>query len=474
MGLAGLVGEIMAFWKGVTSEIKPIINTFGDGVNTALTPFEIKDSELTDCLNMCADDYPAIRTRNDRVLVNVTAIPNGIGKRNNSEIHVVDGNTWKYSTGSTTWNELTTTLTSTGAKFGEFATGTARYTIMMNGNQAKYWDGASSALNIDSTGIVYSKLFTIHKGHIFILKDNYVKFNALNLINDWTATGDVGSGTIILTNSVGAGTAITTYNDHVIIWSGNSMHELYGSDPLNYELKDITNDVGCCADRSVQEVKGKLYWMDYTGVYLYTGGLPRKVSDPVKKWIDGINPAYASLCCAGVKDEKYYLSIPYKSTANNLVLVFDTYKGVWTIEDGTFIDFENISDTLYGLSSSGTIDNMNSTGITGIDNSTAITWSMDTKAYNDSAAANKKSISRMFLTYEGTTKATIAIGCSTNVNTTTFSTIIQSTIASTEPSLVKYNIPTSDLYDVNWYRLRFSGTGHIKIHNLQKDIRVRR
>jgi hypothetical protein len=465
----------LAFWKGVKTEIQPVVNTFGDGVNTYLTPFEIQNGELTDCLNMCADDYPAIRTRNDRVKINSVTTPHAIGKRNNSQMHVVDGNTWKYSSaGSTAWVDVSTGLSSTSAKFGEFATGTARYTLMMNSTQAKYWDGASTALNMDSTGIVYSKLFTVHKGHIFILKDNYVKFNALNLINDWTAVGDIGSGIINITNSVGAGSAITTYNDHVVIWCSNSMHELYGSDPLNYELKDITNDVGCCSDRSVQEVKGKLFWMDYTGVYMYTGGLPRKVSDPVKKWIDGINQAYAHLCCAGVKDEKYYIAIPYKSTANNLTLVYDTYNNKWTVEDGTFIDFENISDTLYGLSSSGTIDNMNSTGMTGLDNSTAIPYRLVTKAYNDSAVANKKSLARMYLTAEGTTTATIAIGYATNINSTTMTELTTSVTMSTEPTLTKINIPVNKLSDVNWYKLQASGSGHAKIHSLQKDIRVRK
>ena len=467
--------RVLAYWKGITSEMKPVIHTFGGGVNTYLTPFEIQDGELTDCLNVCADDYPAIRTRNDRVLKDTIGTPHAIGKRNNTDLHVASSNTWKYSTaGSTNFTDLTTTLASTGARIGEFVTGTARYSILMNGTQAKYWDGTSTALNMDSTGIVYSKLFTVHKGHIFILKDNYAKFSALNLPNDWTAVGDVGSGTIIITNAVGIGAAITTFNDHVIMWCTNSMHELYGSDPVNYELKDVTNDVGCCSDRTVQEVKGKLFWMDYTGVYMYTGGLPRKVSDKVKKWIDGINIAYAHLCCAGVKDEKYYLSIPYKSTTNNTVLVYDTRNDIWTIEDGTFIDFENISDTLYGLASSGTIDNMCSTGITGLDNSTAITYKFVTKAYNDGAVANKKSLARMYLTAEGTTTATIAVGYSTNINSTTITPLTTSVTMSTEPTLTKTYIPTSALYDVNWYKLQVNGTGHAKIHNIQKDIRVRR
>jgi hypothetical protein len=463
----------MAYWNGLKFRKRSYINTFGKGVNTYVTPFEVSDGEITDEINMCSDDLPAIRVRNDRVFYSSQlTTPNGIGKRNNSQLHVVDGNTWKYwSTATNNFVDLSTALSNTSAKILDYARGTNRYTIVWNSSQAKYWDGTSTALNFASTDLPYTKLFTVHKGRIYGLSDNDITYNALQLIDDWTSVNDAGS--IDVTRSVGVGTAITTFADHVIVWSENSMHELFGTGPYNYELKDITNDVGCVNDRTVIEVKGSLFWLDYTGVYQYTGGLPRKVSDKVSKYINGINWTYKSLCASGVKDDKMYLSIPYGSTACNKVLVYDIRKDIWHIEDGNFINFVNISDTLYGQQADGFIQNMDNGLKTGLDNSTAITWQFETKAFNDNTIAGQKTLSEMYMVAEGTSNATKQVLFSTNVNSSTFVSLIASTGLSTEPNVIRTVLPSTSLQNTNWYRFRVKGTGQVKVHSIHKNFRIK-
>ena len=464
----------MAYWRPLKYKKKSYVNTFGKGVNTYLTPFEIDDGEVTDELNMCSDDFPATRTRNDRVYYSSQlTTPHGVGKRENSQLHSIDGNTWQYwSTATDNWVELTTTLSSTNALIFEYPTGTNRYTIMWNSTQAKYWDGTSTALNFASTGLPYTKMGTVHKGRIYGLADNDIKYSALQLIDDWTSVLDAGAKDV--TRSVGVGTAITTYADHVIVWSANSMHELYGTYYGNYELVDITNDVGCVNNRVHKEVKGKLYWLDYTGVYQYTGGLPRKVSDKVDKYIDNLNWTYSDLCSFGNKDEKLYFSLPYDgSTSCNITLVYDTRNDIWHVEDGNFNHFVNIADTLYGQQADGFLQNMDNGLKTGLDNSTAIPWNFVTKAYNDDTIDGEKTISNIYFAAEGTSNAASQIDYTTNINSTTYVSLVASTGLSTEPTVTKSIIPSTALQNVNWYKLRVKGTGNVKSHSINKMFRIK-
>ena len=119
----------MALWNPLRFERKQIINSLGDGINTGVPPFDIKDSELTYVRNMGSQEYPAITTRYGRTFLSTSmptlTTPNGIGERNNEQLHVIDGNTWKYwNPSSTSFVNLTTSLTSTDGDIQDFATGT--------------------------------------------------------------------------------------------------------------------------------------------------------------------------------------------------------------------------------------------------------------------------------------------------------------------------------------------------------------
>jgi hypothetical protein len=67
------------------------------------------------------------------------------------------------------------------------------------------------------------------------------------------------------------------------------MHELYGTSANDFILVDVSNEIGCIDNKAHVECNGQLYWLDYTGIYLYTGGIPVKVSHNVTKYIENIN-----------------------------------------------------------------------------------------------------------------------------------------------------------------------------------------
>jgi len=472
----------LAYWRPLRYQTKRVMQTLGDGINTAVPPFDIEDGENTYHRELDSRDYPALSVRPGRSTYGTagTTSPFGLGKREDSYLHAIDNNTWRYWNSATTaWVNITTGLSSTEGRIEEYADGTNRYTILMNSSQKKIWDGTSTALNFGDTNTPDTKYFCVHKQRVYAIDNDNglsIGFSALDLPNDWTTADD--SGSIRITNAAGNGTAIVTYGDHVICFTEHSMHELYGTGPDNYELIDVGGAVGCISDRSVVACQGKLYWAAYDGFYQYAGGLPRKVSDAVNAYWDDINFTYRAKIASGSVEEYIYVAIPYGSaaTANNLILKYDTRLGKWYIETGNFVDFVRIGNVLYGVDKDGAYWNMRDEDATA-DSTTPISWSWISKPFHENAVEGKKTLSEMWLVVDRSTGSTsFSIGFSTNVHnndSTSFTTITSTVGASSNIQNVRHLIPSSDLQDVNWYRLRLAGTGQTKVHYLQKNFRVK-
>lgn len=469
-----------AYWKPTRFEKREVINRFGDGINTGLPPFQIADSEATYLRNMDSREYPAATVRPGRstYAVSLSTNINGLGQRNNSQIHVVDGNTWKYWVpASSAYTNLTTALsTSAQAEFEEFATGTNRYTILMNSTQKLIWDGTSTALVLGDANTPNTNIFTVHKGRIYAARDNDIMFCALNKTTDWTTAQD--AGTIDITRAKGEITGLYEYNDKVIAFTEFSMHELFGTGPANYDLIDVEGEIGCISDRSLVKANRRLYWLWYDGVYEYSGSSPIKISDPVDDYIKSINLTYKTKCVSGSIGDFFYLSIPYGASANqnNIILKYDTRIKKWYVETGAYTDFVTIGNVLYGVDTAGKLWNMRDETMT-TDAGTAIPWSLITKPYNENAIQQKKVITDLYLVADvstGSTSFTVSYSTNpTNNDSTTFSTL-ESLSGSSNIQNERIQIPVTALQNVDTYRLKFEGTGQATIHYLQKNIRVKR
>jgi len=471
----------VALWKPTRFERKQIISTLGDGINTAVPAFNIKDSEASYLRNIGSQNYPAMSVRYGRTFYNSTmptvTTPNGIGERDNDQLHVLDGVLWKYwDSGSSAFVNLSSSLSSTEGRILDFNTGSIRYTLMMNSTQKLYWDGestSSTGYSLGDASTPNTKLFTVHRGRVFAASGATVHYSALNNINDWTTAND--SGSITITRARGDITGIFEYNDHVIVFTEFSMHELYGDSPENFQLIDIEGNIGCISDKSIIKVNNKLYWLAQDGVYEYQGASPVKISLLVDTYIDDINYANRVKCAGGNINGFYYLAIPYNNTDNNLILVYDSDIRKWYIETGNFKYFVTIQNTLYGSDSTGGILDMRDMDATD-DNGTAISWEFITKPFKENDVSQKISVSDISLIYNASTTSTLNISYSTSVSSTNFTSLAVSSDLQLigEEANTLLNIPTTDLNDENWYRLKFDGTGQCDIHYLEKNYRIRR
>lgn len=466
----------LSLWSGIQHKKQVVSMDFAKGINSDNDPLDLKNDELLDAQNMCSDDFPIIRTRNDRL---ITALPQssglyGMGQRANTELHILTSNTWAYaSPDSTAWTNISTAIPSPNVpKFVDFNTQTAKYTIMAYSTgdvYNSYWDGSLYSTFSD-TNCPRSNLFTAHRYRLYgVDKDGRtLKYSALGDFTDYTTVDDAGY--IDITNAKGGIVAITTFADHVILWTENSMHELYGSAVDNYELVDVGHSIGCVNRFAYTQADGKLFWMDYSGIYMYIGGLPRKVADKIDGILDGINMSYRHLIRAGSIDNKIYFAVPYKSTENNLLIVIDiindSKRSVYTIhkEDGNWNSMVINNDRLYGLRSDGYIFDLHSTYKTGLDNSTAIDWYMETRPITDEIDM-ESAVRDIWLRHSGTTDATMSFGYTTQDNSTTFTEMAASSdFVHTDWLIDKEILPTStQLQGMKFMKFRISGTGHKKI-----------
>jgi len=282
------------------------------------------------------------------------------------------------------------------------------------------------------------------------------------LINDWPPAND--AGTIDVTRAKGVITGMVGYLDHVIVFTEHSMHELYGTGPGNYELIDVEGAVGCISHRSLTTCNAKLFWMWYDGIYMYSGGSAVKVSKPVQSYIDAINFTYKAKIVGGSMGEFLYMSIP----SSGIILKYDANLNKWYVETGTFYDFVTIGNVLYGIDSAGQAWNVRDLSATkGKDGASWIATNWISKPFNI-LPSEDLNVSEIYTVVDMTTNSTtLTLGWDDqpyNNDSTSFTTLHTFT-PSSNVQCVRTFAPSSP--PLNWYRLRFAGSGHVEVHNLE-------
>lgn len=133
----------------LSQTIKP-----GLGENQYGTPFTIDEAESVTSRNLSSRSFPAMQVRPGRAAAfSALTTPNGIGARDDSAPHVLDGTVWK-AWGGSVWNPIKTGLTSARAKFVEFTTGTTKYTVMSNGVERYSFANTATAAWVEKSPTV--------------------------------------------------------------------------------------------------------------------------------------------------------------------------------------------------------------------------------------------------------------------------------------------------------------------------------
>lgn len=77
----------------------------------------------------------------------------------------------------------------------------------------------------------------------------------------------------------------------------------------DYNLTQLDLGIGCASSRGYTKLLGTLYFLDYSGIYGTTGGLPTLLSRKVERYISGATKEGLEACTAGVKGLSTFFTI---------------------------------------------------------------------------------------------------------------------------------------------------------------------
>lgn len=120
--------------------------------------------------------------------------------------------------------------------------------------------------------------------------------------------------------SAGDITGIANYNGYPTFFKENGIYKLYGAYPSAFQMySTATTGVKAGCGKSIAKIGEALYYVSKNGVMMYAGGVPRYIGNEL-----GVRISNA---VGGTDGRKYYLC------ADGLLYVYDTYMGLWHIED---------------------------------------------------------------------------------------------------------------------------------------------
>lgn len=119
-------------------------------------------------------------------------------------------------------------------------------------------------------------------------------------------------------------TGIANYNGYPTFFKEDGIFKLYGSYPSAFQIyATATNGVKIGCGKSIAKIGDTLFYVSKNGVVAYAGGIPSYVGDPLGVRI--------SAGVGGSDGRKYFLSA--ETEEGRLLYVYDTFLGLWHIED---------------------------------------------------------------------------------------------------------------------------------------------
>lgn len=135
-------------------------------------------------------------------------------------------------------------------------------------------------------------------------------------------------------------TGITTYQNHVVCFKRNFMHEIYNT-KNPFRIQDIYAE-GTIDNRTIQDVDGRLIFVSDDNVKIYTGSNPNIISY-------NLNIPKYETAVSGQDSRNYYLYI--KNGTESHFFVYDTMIDEWSERDaeeyGEIKGFTNNSQGVY-------------------------------------------------------------------------------------------------------------------------------
>ena len=188
----------------------------------------------------------------------------------NSGVIVARLNTVYFGTG-TTW---TTVATRTAGGVYDFDIynwhGTTNIVMCDGVNQAAIYDGSTYTLLNGTNAPTNPGICAAHSDHLFFAGEsaNLGLITFTQPFSDTVFDPAQGSGTIQVGDTI---IDMVSWRDRLIILCKNSIHQLVGTSVADFQLKRITDNIGCLAKGSVQEIGGDVIFLAPDGIRTIAG-----------------------------------------------------------------------------------------------------------------------------------------------------------------------------------------------------------
>jgi hypothetical protein len=221
------------------------------------------------------------------------------------------------------------------------------------------------------------------------------------LIDDFSSA-HLGGWIDVAKNDGDSITGIFFYQNNIIVFKNRSIWKFSFTSAGIPQLELVTNEMGCCAFRTIKIVNNDLWFagirdgrllvasLGYVKNYLATAYRTTEQSLNISSGslLDSANLAYAPYACAYYYRNLYLLGVTHGGgTYNDRIYVFDSrfsaWAGYWTgMTPNLFFSYQDTSNSenlYYGDETTGYVVKM----FTGSDdNGTAISWTLATKNFN--------------------------------------------------------------------------------------------
>lgn len=434
--------------------------------------FSLPDEVMVKNKNISTKNMPAAKAREGFAsLASITGKTTGIGSYKEKELIAISGGVWrKWDT--SVWTDIKTGL-DVDAKWsftnfvGNF--GGVRLLAANGKDSVKVYNGTTlTNLSGAPSGMNY---IVGHENRLYGAVKNELHYSALRNPTDWNTVDE--SGQIVIENDGGEDiSAMIAGTGKVVVFMPHSIHELYGTGPINYRLQLITEEVGCVSHHSAVMVSGVLYFLSHDGVYRYTGGaVPKKdFSLAIQPIIERVNTAAWSEVVAGTDSERYYISLPIDgATTPNITLEYDPMYDVWNIWDFGFVPtaYGRIDEKMYV----GATDKVVQMGGSS-DDGTPTPYMMETKPFSFGSLATHSRLYRLWLVADVPTGSTMNIYLSNDRSGDGSWELVKSITADDDVKSTPIYIPVDKSFHHHWTRLKIEGVGPVTIHELSRQERV--
>lgn len=434
------------------------------GVNT-LDPYSIGDEFFTDMRNLVTDDYPAIKTRPGytRLGSKIGSRVLGLGVWKDQELHAIfnDG-TWRKWTGST-WQTLLNGLnTSADWTFTNFKGNLDDVNLIgCNGVNGLYrYDGST----VQKFGDAKDKInfITTYQNRLWGAWENELHASALNQPDKWQLFEGTEADSYYIVIETDRGEDINMLSGglrKLTIGMRNSLHELYGGVPSDFNTHMKTNDVGFINNKSAVTQDGVLRFMHELGIYEFAGGLlpDDSFSEIVKKYIKVDDTSVS-----GTDGEKIYFY------TNGVILVYDPAFQTWCVWDhiqpSHFALFKN---ELYIGTRSGEVLKMGGS----TDNGTAIQWRAVTKPYNNLTPSQRTRWHKLYVTVDLPQGSTFRV-YGTREPEADSGWVLLKSVSGGNLQQQRIFVPVRELANEHYVRLKFEGQGPMKLYGFTRHVRV--